>query len=95
MSLRYDGCPVCADIGFCNDHPMPRMTPSRIEQAGAVDQRPTLHLPPRKAIFPLTEGDVVLTYPARLSDQGYSELAEYIAVFLRQHSAIIRAGGKE
>lgn len=38
----------------------------------------------RKAVFPLSEGDVTLLFPAGLSEGGYQELSDYLEIFLRK-----------
>lgn len=45
------------------------------------------HLPPpgySSAAFPLAEGTVFLSFPERLTSDGYAELAEYLAIFLKR-----------
>lgn len=36
----------------------------------------------RQAIFPTRDGEVVLTYPAELGEEGLAELSNYLRVFL-------------
>lgn len=38
----------------------------------------------RQAIFPLSEGDVTLTFPADLSASGVEELGQYLNIFLKK-----------
>ncbi len=38
----------------------------------------------RKAVFPLNEGDVTLTFPASLTADGYDELGDYLQIFLKR-----------
>lgn len=45
------------------------------------------HLPGsgmQQAVFPLAEGSVYLNFPSELTSDGYSELAEYLEIFLRR-----------
>ncbi|WP_371424698.1 hypothetical protein [Tardiphaga sp.] len=52
---------------------------------------PTLSLPPkqdeatkgaRKAVFPISDGDVVLTFPEDISGKGLKRLKRYLDIFL-------------
>lgn len=45
----------------------------------------------RRAVFPLSEGDVTLIFPSTLSAEGYEELADYIEIFLRRARRNLRA----
>ncbi len=38
----------------------------------------------RQAVFPLSEGDVTMVFPAELSAEGYRELRDYLDIFLRK-----------
>jgi hypothetical protein len=38
----------------------------------------------RREVFALAEGDVVLTFPASLSQESYEDLAAYLQIFLRK-----------
>ena len=38
----------------------------------------------RKAVFTLDEGDVTLTFPEDLSAESYTELGDYLAIFLKR-----------
>lgn len=38
----------------------------------------------RQAVFPLSDGDVTLVFPADLSASGYEELDDYLQIFLRK-----------
>jgi hypothetical protein len=38
----------------------------------------------RKAVFPLSEGDVVLMFPQGLGPDGFDELSSYLQIFLKQ-----------
>lgn len=40
-----------------------------------------------QAVFPLDEGDVILSFPANLSAEGRQQLEDYLAVFLRKRGA--------
>ncbi len=40
----------------------------------------------QQAIFPLPEGDIVLSYPAVLSEQSKRDLADYLKIFVRRLS---------
>ena len=44
----------------------------------------------RQAIFPLDEGDVILSFPANLSPESREQLEDHLAAFLRQRR---RGGG--
>ncbi|WP_293680059.1 hypothetical protein [uncultured Phenylobacterium sp.] len=37
-----------------------------------------------RAAFPLAEGTVYLNFPEQLTSDGYAELAEYLAIFLKR-----------
>lgn len=50
----------------------------------AVDSTHQVKAGVRQAIFALEEGDVSLTFPADLTSDGYSELKEYLDIFLRR-----------
>lgn len=51
---------------------------------GEVANRPFDLGPDRQqAVFPLAEGEVVMTFPADLSPAGVAELAQYLALFLK------------
>lgn len=51
-----------------------------------VEEMGTVYAGPGRAqaIFPTSEGDVIVSYPAALSAAGYKELGEYLALFLRR-----------
>lgn len=51
-----------------------------LEEAGIVFSGPGR----QQAIFPTSEGDVILSYPSALSPKGLSELSDYLAVFLKR-----------
>lgn len=38
----------------------------------------------RQAIFPVSEGDVTITFPADLSAEGLEELGQYLDIFLKK-----------
>lgn len=38
----------------------------------------------QQAIFPTAQGDVIVTYPSHLTREGYQELANYFALFLKR-----------
>ena len=38
----------------------------------------------RQAIFPVSEGDVTITFPAELSAEGFEELGQYLDIFLKK-----------
>jgi transcriptional regulator with XRE-family HTH domain len=40
----------------------------------------------QQARFPLAQGEVVLTFPAGLTAEGFAELADYMALFLRNRT---------
>jgi hypothetical protein len=78
-----------------NDEAVVSQTPVR-ESARAGSQSSTsanpgsglagLRLGPgmQQAAFPLAEGTVYLTFPENLTSDGYAELAEYMAIFLKR-----------
>lgn len=41
----------------------------------------------RQAVFPTSDGDVVFTYPADLSPEGFRELEAYFQVFVKASTA--------
>jgi transcriptional regulator with XRE-family HTH domain len=51
-----------------------------LEEPGAIYSGPGR----QQAIFPTSEGDVIVSYPATLSTKGYAELGEYLALFLKR-----------
>lgn len=51
-----------------------------MEETGAIFAGPGR----AQAIFPTTEGDVIVSYPSALSPQGFRELGEYLALFLKR-----------
>lgn len=65
----------------------------RPEGATTDKQRPMLPLPKqaddlkagtRRAVFPLDEGDVALTFPEGMSAEGLNELSAYLDIFLKK-----------
>ncbi|MNQ76470.1 hypothetical protein D3C85_913130 [compost metagenome] len=55
--------------------------------AGPISASQLQHLPGpgmQQAVFPLVEGPVYLNFPSDLTSDGYSELAEYLEIFLRR-----------
>ncbi|MDQ3143857.1 MAG: hypothetical protein M3Q57_03130 [Pseudomonadota bacterium] len=46
----------------------------------------------RKAVFPVGEGDVSITYPEALTKEGLDELGMYLEVFLKKQKASVRYG---
>jgi len=38
----------------------------------------------RKAVFPVSEGDVTIIFPANLSEEGFQELEAYLGIFLKR-----------
>ena len=61
--------------------------------AGGVGEGPARRFETnrRSAVFPLLEGDAVLSFPQDLSPAGYRELADYLSVFLRSQGLEISA----
>lgn len=41
----------------------------------------------QQAIFPLSEGDVIVSYPAGLTPDGFQELNDYLELFLKRARA--------
>jgi hypothetical protein len=54
------------------------MTPSR-----ELGKAAPPHMGNRQAVFPLTEGEVTLSFPSRLSLAGYNQLSIYLETFLQ------------
>jgi transcriptional regulator with XRE-family HTH domain len=54
-----------------------------LEETGVVYSGPGRH----QAIFPLEEGDVIISYPAALSPASRAQLREYLALFARGPAA--------
>lgn len=54
-----------------------------LEEPGVVFSGPGR----QQAIFPLSEGDVIVSYPANLSAAGFQELSDYLAIFLKRAKA--------
>lgn len=83
-----------ADIGPPVDVEEPAMedTPPRAPAptvrfaggGGAASPEVTVPEGSRKAVFPLTEGDVTLIFPADLSPSALEELGDYLEIFLRK-----------
>lgn len=46
----------------------------------------------RKAVFPVSEGDVTLIFPTSLSPEGLEELGDYLEIFLRKAKREIDKG---
>lgn len=44
-------------------------------------------LPRGQAVFPLAEGEVVITFPQDLSREGFAEMAQYLSIFLKGRGA--------
>lgn len=68
-----------------------RQTAAQIAAAtpgvGPISLSQMQHLPGpgmQQAVFPLAEGPVYLNFPNELTSDGYAELAEYLAIFLRR-----------
>jgi len=51
-----------------------------VQDSGAIYAGPGR----QQAVFPLDEGDVILSFPANLSPEGRQQLEDYLAVFLRR-----------
>ena len=45
--------------------------------------------PRGRAVFPLAEGDVTLSFPPDLSTEGFQQLADYLSLFLKQRGATL------
>lgn len=58
--------------------------PARFAGGEALNQEPTVPTGARKAVFPLSEGDVTLIFPASLSPEALEELSDYLEIFLRK-----------
>lgn len=62
--------------------------PSGSNQGGFAPPPPDLAiLPPtgmRKAVFPVSDGDVTLVFPVSISTEGLEELGEYLEIFLKK-----------
>lgn len=46
----------------------------------------------RKAVFPLDEGDVTLTFPEGMSKEGLTDLSDYLDIFLKKEKAKAKPG---
>ncbi len=46
----------------------------------------------RKAVFPVSEGDVTFLFPANLTVEGLGELEEYLEVFLKKEKRRVTDG---
>jgi hypothetical protein len=46
----------------------------------------------RKAVFPISEGDVTFVFPADLTSEGLEELEAYLAVFLKKERRRVTGG---
>lgn len=60
---------------------------ARAQGVGPVSAAQMVNLPPigwTQAIFPLADGPVFLNFPEEMSADGYAELKEYLAIFLRR-----------
>lgn len=45
----------------------------------------------RQAVFPLSDGDVTMTFPADLSADGFDELGQYLDIFLKKQKSNVKA----
>lgn len=52
-----------------------------LEEAGLLFSGPGR----KQAIFPTSEGEVILSYPANISATGVAELSDYLAIFLKRN----------
>jgi hypothetical protein len=80
-----------AELGRPDPQPAPAPTKAQVFSAAPTVGPPSVaevsNLPPEgfsQAIFPLVDGQVSLTFPAELSSDGYAELSEYLAIFLKR-----------
>lgn len=67
--------------------PQQNQSPSKIQGAGGSALGMESHgdtASVRRAVFPISEGDVTLIFPADLSPDGYDELGDYLEIFLRR-----------
>jgi len=58
--------------------------PVRFAGGEAPNPEATVLAGARKAVFPLSEGDVTLIFPASLSPDALEELSDYLEIFLRK-----------
>lgn len=75
--------------GAFSELPVPAGAQSEAEVGRDIDRQSLPKEPPlsadmRKAVFTLDEGDVTLTFPQNLSEASYSELGDYLAIFLKR-----------
>lgn len=80
------GPPVDVEEPIMEDAPqrVPAPTVRFAGGGGAPNLGVTVPEGSRKAVFPLTEGDVTLIFPADLSPSALEELGDYLEIFLRK-----------
>ena len=85
-----DGLPPTYDSAAADDRLVPEV--QQLEAQSFSTGSPELGRPvltatsagSRRAAFPLTEGEVVITFPAELSPESVSDLQDYINVFMKK-----------
>lgn len=75
-------CDICHGKRKIDANRPPPIPPAQAEHP------PTSGL--RKAVFPLSEGDVIFLFPDGMTEDGIEELEAYLAVFLKKEK---RKGG--
>lgn len=69
-----------AELAGVGDTPRARLARIARELTTAPD--PEL----RQAVFPVSDGDVVISFPAHMTPEGFKELEAYFAIFLKANS---------
>ena len=64
--------------------PMEPQAPSYIGRTPPNAPPPELHAGTRRAVFDLSEGEVVITFPEELSPESVSDLQDYLEVFMKK-----------
>lgn len=72
------------EVPSLNDTPQPERPNVQNLDAGADVNVEALHSNSRRAVFPLSQGDVTLIFPATLNAEGYEELGDYLEIFLKR-----------
>lgn len=80
---RFDYNPPSDSDGMEEEAPM-NPTQQEMPRSASAPQTDTPPAGARRAVFPLSEGDVMLTFPSDLSADGYDELGDYLEIFLKR-----------
>lgn len=82
-ALSQSQVSVYVDGKLCN--------PSPVEVPKERDAEPSTLKVQRKAVFPVSEGDVTFVFPETLTVEGIEELEAYLNVFLKKEKRIAQS----